>query len=56
MSGDATTICDACADEVAVDECQAGPAGSEWDGANVCNDCYAQHDHSGRVQVGPTDI
>ena len=37
-----TTICDRCGDDIAIDE--ANYAGSElptWEGATLCNECYA---------------
>jgi hypothetical protein len=36
------TLCDRCAAEIPADEANDGPAGSEWDGAVLCNDCHAE--------------
>ncbi len=36
------TICDRRACEVAVAESQNGPDGTEWEGSNLCNECYAE--------------
>lgn len=37
-----TTICDRCACEVPQAESQSGPAGTEWETCQLCNDCYAE--------------
>lgn len=38
----ATTVCDRCGDEIAVDEANyAGPELPTWEGATLCNECYA---------------
>jgi hypothetical protein len=39
---DLDSICDCCSQPVMSSETQAGPAGTEWETANVCNDCYAE--------------
>ena len=43
---DRTTICDGCGDEI--ERAEANYAGTElplWEGATLCNDCYAaEHD------------
>lgn len=39
---DRTTICDRCGDEINLAEANhAGPELPLWEGATLCNDCYA---------------
>jgi hypothetical protein len=39
---DRTTICDRCGDEINLAEATyAGPELPLWEGATLCNDCYA---------------
>ena len=38
-----TTICDGCGCEIALDEANyAGPELPLWEGATLCNECYAR--------------
>ena len=42
MPFDDTTICDRCASEIDLAEANyAGPELPLWEGATLCNDCYA---------------
>ncbi len=36
------SICDCCAEPVDSDETQNGPAGTQWENATLCNDCFAE--------------
>lgn len=37
-----TTICDRCGEDIPVNEANcAGPELPEWEGATLCNECYA---------------
>ena len=50
---DRTTICDRCGDEINLAEANyAGPELPLWEGATLCNDCYAaERDTSHDVQA-----
>lgn len=36
-----TTICDRCGDEIPAEEAN-DVEGGKWEGATLCNDCYAE--------------
>lgn len=38
------SICDRCSEPVRSDESQNGPEGTQWENANICNECYAEVD------------
>jgi hypothetical protein len=57
---DRTTICDRCGSEIDLAEANyAGPELPLWEGATLCNDCYAnailtKDEFSVETSVGPT--